>query len=48
LGYCPSPSSLIGLRVMARNEQVISLTDAAGSRQRYRQAGMALSKGELI
>ena len=47
-GLSPVAIEFVGFRVMARKEQAIPLTDVAGPGQRFRQAGMTLSKGELI
>jgi len=44
-GLSPGTIEFDWLRVMARKEQVIRRTDAAGTRRRYRQAGMAFFKG---
>lgn len=44
-GLWPGAIELDWFQVMARKEQIIRLTDAAGTKQHYRQAGMALFKG---
>src|SRR5512135_2158996 len=47
-GLSPGAIEFDWLRVLARKERIIRRTDAAGTKQRYRQAGMAFIEGTAV